>query len=56
MKKKNQNKKDCCFCPKMMRLNELKDIKIQMVVYQLKNIIESIEIENIENDYPKIEF
>ncbi len=56
MKKKKQNKNDCCFCPTVMQLNGLKNMKLQMISYKLKEIIKIIDTENIEDEYPNIEF
>jgi len=56
MEKKKQNKDDCCFCPKIMRLSELRDMKLQMISFQLKEIIKIINIDNIEDEYPDIKF
>jgi len=49
MRKSNKNyiKKDCCFCPEVMRLNEIKNTKIQIIEYKLKEILEFIN-EDIE--------
>lgn len=47
---KNYTKKDCCFCPAAMRLNELKDMKIQMIEYKMKEILGYIKDDTEETE------
>lgn len=41
-KNMKKDKKDCCFCPEIMKLNEMKNIKIQIIEYKLREILEFI--------------
>lgn len=48
-------KKDDCFCLDLIKLNELKNIQTQIIIYKLEEIIKIIKNEDLEK-IDEIEF